>query len=130
MEYTKLNFTIYQGEDREIYLSFFNTVNNEKQKIDLTNSKFIMTIRAGINQSIIDELSSDNKRIKLGLYTDSGFIESNESPNTLQLIFTNNITEKYNIPTMVYDIFRYDNNKKELLIFGNINILKSVLNND
>ena len=89
-----------------------------------------MTIRAGINQSIIDELSSDNKRIKLGLYTDSGFIESNESPNTLQLIFTNNITEKYNIPTMVYDIFRYDNNKKELLVFGNINILKSVLNND
>ena len=85
-----------------------------------------MTIKSSYNKNIIDQLSLSNNRIKLGIIGTNGFEESTTSPYAIEICFPHEITSEYNIPEMVYDLFRLVDNKYELLLHGNIILIKGV----
>lgn len=127
MEYVKYNFKIYQGADKYIPFSFYSLVENTKTNLDFTGSDFLMTIKSSYNSNnIIDQLSLSNKRIKLGIIGTNGFEESTTSPYAIEIYFPHEVTSEYNIPEMVYDLFRLVGNKHELLLHGNITLIKGV----
>lgn len=126
MEYAKYNFKIYQGVDKYIPFSFYSLVNDIKTNLDFTNSDFLMTIKSSYNENIIDKLSLSNNRIKLGIIGTNGFEESTTSPYAIEIYFPHKITSKYNVPEMVYDLFRLVDNNHEVLLHGKIEIIKGV----
>ena len=127
MEYALYNFKIYQGVDKYIPFIFYSLNNEEKVYDDFTGSSIVMTIKSSFNNDIIDQLSIDNGRIKLGIINESNeFEESNNSPYAIEVYFPHDITKDFNIPNMVYDLFRKIENTYELLIHGNINIIQGV----
>lgn len=127
MEYALYNFKIYQGVDKYIPFIFYSLNNEEKVYDDFTGSNIVMTIKSSFNDDIIDQLTTDNGRIKLGIINESNeFEESNNSPYAIEVYFPHDITKDFNIPNMVYDLFRKIENTYELLIHGNINIIQGV----
>lgn len=125
MEYALYNFKIYQGVDKYIPFIFYSLNNEEKVYDDFTGSNIVMTVKSSFNNDIIDQLTIDNGRIKLGIINESNeFEESNNSPYTIEVYFPHDITKDFNIPNMVYDIFRIINNNYELLLHGQINIIQ------
>lgn len=127
MEYARYNFKIYQGVDKYIPFIFYSLNNEEKVYNDFTGSKIIMTIKSSFNDEIIDQLTTDNGRIKLGIINESNeFEESVNTPYAIEIYFPHNITKSFNIPNMVYDLFRKIENTYELLIHGNISIIQGV----
>ena len=84
-----------------------------------------MTIKSSYNNDIIDQLTNENGRIKLGIINSSNeFEESTNNPYAIEVHFPHDITKNFNIPNMVYDIFRIINNNYELLLHGQINIIQ------
>lgn len=126
MEYAKYNFKIYQGVDKYIPFSFYSLVDDIKTNLDFTGSDFLMTIKSSYNKNIIDQLSLNNNRIKLGIMGTNGFEESTTSPYAVEIYFPHEITSKYNVPEMVYDLFRLVDNNHEVLLHGKIEIIKGV----
>lgn len=127
MEYARYNFKIYQGVDKYIPFIFYSLNNEEKVYNDFTGSKIVMTIKSSFNDEIIDQLTTDNGRIKLGIINESNeFEESVDTPYAIEIYFPHNITKSFNIPNMVYDLFREIENTYELLIHGNISIIQGV----
>lgn len=127
MEYALYNFKIYQGVDKYIPFVFYSLNNKEKIYDDFTGSKIVMTIKPSYNDDIIDQLTIENGRIKLGIINESNeFEESNNSPYAIEVYFPHDITKDFSIPNMVYDLFRKIENTYELLIHGNINIIQGV----
>lgn len=127
MEYALYNFKIYQGVDKYIPFVFYSLNNEEKIYDDFTGSNIIMTIKPSYNDDIIDQLTIENGRIKLGIINESNeFEESNNSPYAIEVYFPHDITKDFSIPNMVYDLFRKIENTYELLIHGNINIIQGV----
>lgn len=130
MEYALYNFKIYQGVDKYIPFVFYSLNGEEKVYDDFTGSKIVMTIKSSFNNDIIDQLTIDNGRIKLGIINSSNeFEESTNNPYAIEVCFPHNITKKFNIPNIMYDLFRVSNNNNyELLLYGNINIIQGVNN--
>ena len=127
MEYALYNFKIYQGVDKYIPFVFYSLNNEEKIYDDFTGSNIVMTIKPSYNDDIIDQLTIENGRIKLGIINESNeFEESNNSPYAIEVYFPHDITKDFSIPNMVYDLFRKIENTYELLIHGNINIIQGV----
>ena len=125
MEYALYNFKIYQGVDKYIPFVFYSLNNEEKIYDDFTGSSIFMTVKSSFNNDIIDQLTIDNSRIKLGVINESNeFEESNNSPYAIEIYFPHDITKNFNIPNMVYDLFRIINNNYELLLHGQINIIQ------
>ena len=125
MEYALYNFKIYQGVDKHIPFIFYSLNNEEKVYDDFTGSKIVMTIKSSFNNDIIDQLTIDNSRIKLGIINSSNeFEESNNAPYAIEIYFPHDITKNFNIPNMVYDLFRIINNNYELLLHGQIDIIQ------
>ena len=88
-----------------------------------------MTIKSSFNNDIIDQLTIENSRIKLGIINSSNeFEESNNSPYAIEIYFPHDITKNFNIPNMVYDLFKINDNNYELLLYGNISIIQGVNN--
>ena len=127
MEYALYNFKIYQGVDKYIPFVFYSLNNEEKIYDNFTGSKIVMTIKSSFNNDIIDQLTIDNGRIKLGIINESNeFEESNNAPYAIEIYFPHDITKNFNIPDMVYDLFRVINNNYELLLHGQINIIQGI----
>lgn len=127
MEYALYNFKIYQGIDKYIPFIFYSLNNNEKVYDDFTGSNVVMTIKPSFNDDIIDQLTIDNGRIKLGVINSSNeFEESINNPYAIEVYFPHEVTKNFNIPNMVYDLFRKIDNTYELLIHGNIYIIQGV----
>ena len=125
MEYALYNFKIYQGVDKYIPFIFYSLNNEEKVYDNFTGSNIVMTIKSSFNNDIIDQLTIENSRIKLGIINSSNeFEESNNSPYAIEIYFPHDITKNFNIPNMVYDLFRIINNNYELLLHGQINIIQ------
>lgn len=127
MEYALYNFKIYKGIDKYIPISFYSLENEEKVYDNFTDSNFILTIKDSYSGNIIDTLTNENSRIKLGIINESNeFEESENSPYALELYFPHKITKELDIPLLVYDLFRVVDNNHEVLLHGNIEIIKSV----
>ena len=125
MEYALYNFKIYQGVDKYIPFIFYSLDNDQKVYDDFTGSNIIMTIKSSFNNDIIDQLTIDNGRIKLGIINGSNeFEESSNTPYAIEIYFPHDITKNFNISNMVYDLFRIINNNYELLLHGQINIIQ------
>ena len=130
MEYALYNFKIYQGVDKYIPFVFYSLNGEEKEYDNFTGSNIVMTIKSSFNNDIIDQLTIDSGRIKLGIINSSNeFEESTNNPYAIEVHFPHDITKKFNIPNMMYDLFRVSNNNNyELLLHGNINIIQGVNN--
>ena len=127
MEYALYNFKIYQGVDKYIPFIFYSLDNDQKIYDNFTGSNVVMTIKSSYNDDIIDQLTIENNRIKLGIINSSNeFEESNNLPYALELHFPHEITKELNIPLLIYDLFRITDNNHEVLLHGNIEIIKSV----
>ena len=127
MEYALYNFKIYQGVDKYIPFIFYSLNNEEKIYDDFTGSNIIMTIKSSFNNDIIDQLTIDNGRIKLGIINESNeFEESSNTPYAIEIYFPHDITKNFNIPNMIYDLFRIIDNNYELLLHGQINIIQGI----
>lgn len=127
MEYALYNFKIYQGVDKYIPFIFYSLNNNEKVYDDFTGSNIIMTIKPSYNDDVIDQLTIENGRIKLGKINSSNeFEESTNNPYAIEVYFPHEVTKNFNIPNMVYDLFRKIDSTYELLIHGNIYIIQGV----
>ena len=127
MEYALYNFKIYKGVDKYIPISFYSIENDEKVYDDFTGSNFILTIKDSHNGNVVDTLTNENSRIKLGIINESNeFEESENSPYALELYFPHEITKTFNIPVLIYDLFRVVDNNYEVLLHGNIKIIQGV----
>lgn len=127
MEYALYNFKIYQGVDKYIPFVFYSLNNEEKVYDNFIGSNIVMTIKPSFNDDIIDQLTIDNGRIKLGIINSSNeFEESINNPYAIEVYFPHEVTKSFNIPNMVYDLFRKIDNTYELLIHGNIYIIQGV----
>lgn len=127
MEYALYNFKIYKGIDKYIPISFYSKENDEKVYEDFTGSNFLLTIKDSYSGNIVDTLTNENGRIKIGIINQSNeFEESNNLPYALELRFPHEITKELNIPLLIYDLFRITDNNHEVLLHGNIEIIKSV----
>lgn len=127
MEYALYNFEIYKGVDKYIPFVFYSLNNEEKVYDNFTGSNFILTIKDSYSGSIVDTLTNENNRIKLGIINESNkFEESTNSPYALELYFPHEVTKKLNIPLLVYDLFRVVDNNHEVLLHGNIKIIQGV----
>lgn len=129
MEYALYNFKIYQGVDKYIPFIFYSLNNDQKIYDNFTGSNVVMTIKSSYNDDIVDQLTIENNRIKLGIINSSNeFEESTNNPYAIEVYFPHNITKKFNIPNMIYDLFKINNGNYELLLHGNINIIQGVNN--
>ena len=125
MEYALYNFKIYQGVDKYIPFIFYSLNNDQKIYDNFTGTNIVMTIKSSYNDNIIDQLTTENNRIKLGIIKSSNeFEESNNAPYAIEIYFPHDITKNFNIPNMVYDLFRIINNNYELLLHGQIDIIQ------
>ena len=129
MEYALYNFKIYQGVDKYIPFVFYSLNNDQKIYDNFTGTNIVMTIKSSYNDNIIDQLTTENNRIKLGILNSSNeFEESTNNPYAIEIHFPHSITKNFNIPNMVYDLFKINDNNYELLLYGNINIIQGVNN--
>ena len=95
--------------------------------IDYRNSTYLKVYDD--NDNIIDQLTTENNRIKLGILNSSNeFEESTNNPYAIEVYFPHSITKKFNIPNMIYDLFKINDNNYELLLYGNISIIQGVNN--
>lgn len=129
MEYALYNFKIYQGVDKYIPFIFYSLNNDQKVYDNFTGTNIVMTIKSSYNDNIIDQLTTENNRIKLGILNSSNeFEESTNNPYAIEIYFPHSITKNFNIPNMVYDLFKINDNNYELLLYGNISIIQGVNN--
>lgn len=127
MEYALYNFKIYKGIDKYIPFIFYSLNNEEKVYENFTNSNFLLTVKDSYNGNVVDTLTNENNRIKLGIINESNtFEESVNSPYALEVYFPHEVTKKLDIPLLVYDLFRIVDNKHEVLLHGKIEIIKGV----
>lgn len=127
MEYALYNFKIYKGIDKYIPFIFYSLNNEEKVYENFTNSNFLLTVKDSYNGNVVDILTNENNRIKLGIINESNtFEESKNSPYALELYFPHEITKELNIPLLIYDLFRVVDNNHEVLLHGNIKIIQGV----
>ena len=64
MEYALYNFKIYQGVDKYIPFVFYSLNNDQKIYDNFTGTNIVMTIKSSYNDNIIDQLTTENNRIK------------------------------------------------------------------
>lgn len=127
MEYALYNFKIYKGIDKYIPFIFYSLNNEEKVYENFTNSNFLLTVKDSYNGDVVDILTNENNRIKLGIINESNtFEESVNSPYALEVYFPHEVTKKLDIPLLVYDLFRIVDDKHEVLLHGNIKIIQGV----
>lgn len=127
MEYALYNFKIYKGIDKYIPFIFYSLNNEEKVYENFTNSNFLLTVKDSYNGNVVDILTNENGRIKLGIINESNtFEESVNSPYALEVYFPHEVTKKLDIPLLVYDLFRIVDDKHEVLLHGNIKIIQGV----
>lgn len=127
MEYALYNFKIYKGIDKYIPFIFYSLNNEEKVYENFTNSNFLLTVKDSYNGNVVDILTNENNRIKLGIINESNtFEESVNSPYALEVYFPHEVTKKLDIPLLVYDLFRVVDDKHEVLLHGNIKIIQGV----
>ena len=126
-KYATYNFELYQGADEIYPVAFYNTDKNSKTPMEFTDAcEYKMTVEdaAGV---FYDELSYSNGRIKLGVVEDSEFIETIEGANALLLLFPHEVTEKFTLPALVYDLFQImPDDTRNILLHGKIVMRKSV----
>lgn len=127
MEYALYNFKIYKGIDKYIPFIFYSLNNEEKVYENFTNSNFLLTVKDSYNGDVVDILTNENGRIKLGIINESNtFEESINSPYALEVYFPHEVTKKLDIPLLVYDLFRIVDDKHEVLLHGNVKIIQGV----
>lgn len=122
------NFSIYQGADESFPFSFYTGEEDAETPVDLTGCTFVMTLRQSHNKPIVDSLTSENKRINVGIINSDGAFESTEvAPNTICIEFPHDVTTNFVFPSAVYDLFKIaEDGTRELLIQGTITVERSV----
>lgn len=101
--------TLCRGEDRSfpVTLVFRNPETGVREAADITDRRFLLTVRSEPEGEMLARLSTEDGGIVLGKMVDRDFVAVNgEDEATAFLIqFTHDITEKLIGRKMVYDLF-------------------------
>jgi hypothetical protein len=120
MSKAKYNFSIYKGVDAYLPLSFFqetdggtccgypvsDTETEAKTAVNFARAGVIMTM-VDYSGEIVDSLSTQNGRIKLGTFKDgifTEFTEADEVADVICIAFPHSVTEGYEFNKAAYDL--------------------------
>jgi hypothetical protein len=132
------DFSVYKGVDKNLPLTFVQDDGSgcccepsEKTAVNLIRTGAVMTIRDSVFTAICDSLSTENGRIKVGYFVAGEFKEataSDESADTLMLVFPHDVTEKYAFRKAVYDLILIagEDETRQVLLTGTVSLLKGV----
>lgn len=101
--------TLCRGEDRSfpVTLVYRNPETGVREAADITNRRFLLTVRSEPEGEVLARLSTEDGGILLGKMVDRDFVavDGNETATTLLIQFTHDITEKLIGRRMAYDLF-------------------------
>lgn len=101
--------TLCRGEDRSfpVTLVYRNPETGEREAIDVTDRRFLLTVRNEPEGEVLARLSTDDGSIVLGNMVNKEFIEAHEGERatTCLIQFTHDITEGLVGRKMAYDLF-------------------------
>ena len=91
----KYNFTLDKGTDHTFFLEFQNM---DGSRMNLRSFNIYMHIKQGAYGKALDELSNKNGRLILSS------TENDPVFDCVQVIFPNEITDKFPVGTLLYDL--------------------------
>lgn len=100
--------TLCRGEDRSfpITLVYRNPETGAIEAADITDRRFLLTVRSEPEGDVLARLSTEDGGILLGKMVDCDFVAlDGEEASTLLIQFTHEITEKLIGRRMAYDLF-------------------------
>ena len=101
--------TLCRGEDRSfpVTLVFRNPETGAREAADITDRRFLLTVRSEPEGEVLARLSTDDGGIVLGKMVDQDFVpvDEGEAATTFLIDFPHEVTEKLVGRKMVYDLF-------------------------
>lgn len=129
---------LQKGIDKTISFSFYEDMAcncgcapNDDNPINLAGKKVLCVIRQLVSNKEIDRLTTENGRIKLGVFDANKKLVESEAPDSMSLYFPHDITEAYDCNKAAYDLILIDVDDegtefRECVLTGNVLINKGV----
>ena len=98
---------LVRGEDRSfpVTLVYRNPETGVQEAAEITDRRFLLTVRSEPEGETLAQLSTENDGILLGKMVDRDFVEIMDEATTFLIRFTHDITEKLIGRKMAYDLF-------------------------
>lgn len=99
--------TLCRGEDRSfpVTLVYRNPETGVREAADITDRRFLLTVRSEPEGEVLARLSTEDGGILLGKMIDRDFVEDKTNVTSILIQFTHEITEKLIGRRMAYDLF-------------------------
>lgn len=121
-------FELVRGEDRSIPMTFWyrNPETGAKEVVKLNDYGFLMVIQDKHSGKEFARLSTEDDSILLGEMVDRVFVEAGEAKEatTLLINITHEMTENFDCPKAVFDLFLLSGDIRQCVMTGVIRVTR------